>query len=95
MLLLIGNTIERKKEMMQQCRTCIYLPLNLLFKSNSDAAVFFSGGFVVATMATGREQMEGSPVTLQDTLILGSKIFGVFALKHYGNSITTILAQQS
>lgn len=60
--------------MMQRCRTCIYSPLNLLFKSNSDAAVF-SGGFVVATMATGREQMEGSPVTLQDTLILGSKIF--------------------
>lgn len=96
MVLLIGNAIERKKEMMQRCRTCIYLPLNLLFKSNSDAAVFFSGGFVVATMATGREQMEGSPVTLQDTLILGSKIFGVFtSLKHYGNSITTILAQQS
>lgn len=51
----------------------LILPFKLLFKSNSDAAVFFLGN-VTATMATGTEQMEGSPVTLQDTLILGSKI---------------------
>lgn len=51
----------------------LILPFKLLFKSSSDAAVF-SLGNVTATMATGTEQMEGSPVTLQDTLILGSKI---------------------